>query len=139
MVDDATVKVLERHWEEGWNAYDLETIMAPMAENVVFSSPFVRTLLGVPTKTTIEGYAALRTYVADALRRTPGISYTLDATYVGTDSVILAYTFRRPDGTTNTGSDSMRLNGENKVAEWRCHYAFVPHGAGASGADTGSP
>jgi SnoaL-like domain len=132
MVDDATVNVLRRHWEEGWNARDLETIMAPMAEHIVFSSPFVPTLLGDPTRTTIEGYGALRTYVGDALRRTPGVSYTLDATYVGTDSVILAYSFRRPDGTTNTGSDSMRVDGNDKVVEWRCHYAFVQPEAGES-------
>lgn len=126
MVDDATTKVLQRHWEEGWNAYDLDKIMAPMAEDVVFSSPFVATLTGDSAKTAIDGYAALRSYIADSLRRVPGISYTLDATYVGTDSVILAYTFRLPDGTERTGSDSMRVNGANKIVDWRCHYPFVP-------------
>ena len=31
VLDDATVQMLARHWEEGWNRGDLETIMAPFA------------------------------------------------------------------------------------------------------------
>jgi len=56
MLDDATVQDLQRHWDEGWNAGDLATIMAPFAADVVFSSPFVPRLTGDPAKTTINGY-----------------------------------------------------------------------------------
>jgi hypothetical protein len=125
MLDDATVKHLQRHWEDGWNAYDLARIMAPMDEDVVFSSPFVPRLTGDPAKTTIDGYAALRSYIEDSLRRVPDIRYTLNATYVGTDSLVLAYTFRLPDGTERTGADSMRVGADGKVVEWRCHYPFA--------------
>src|SRR5260370_17911604 len=60
MLDDATVEDLRRHWDEGWNAGDLDTIMAPFAADVIFSSPFVPRLTGDPEKTTIGGYDALR-------------------------------------------------------------------------------
>ena len=126
MVDDATVKELQRHWEEGWNRGDVDTIMEPFANDVVFSSPFVTRLTGDPAKTTIEGHDALRSYVADSLQRVPGIRYTLDATYVGTDAVVLAYTCHLPDGSDKTGADSMRVDRDNKVVEWRCHYTFSP-------------
>jgi hypothetical protein len=126
MLDDATVKRLGRHWEEGWNAYDLETIMAPFGENVVFSSPFVSRLTGDPEQTTITGYEAMRSYVANSLRQVPGISYTLDATYVGTESVILMYTFRLPDGMEATGADSIRVDANGKVVDYRCHYTISP-------------
>ena len=98
--------------------------MEPMGEKVVFSSPFVATLTGDPAQTAIEGYAALRSYIADSVRRTTGIAYTLDKTYIGTDSVILTYTFRLPDGSEKTGSDIMRVDATNQVVEWRCHYPF---------------
>jgi hypothetical protein len=126
MVDNATVTMLQRHWEDGWNSYDLDTIMGPMSENVVFSSPFVATLTGDPENSSIEGYEALRSYIENSLRRTRGISYTLENTFVGTDSVILAYRFRLPDGTEKTGSDIMRLDTTSKIVEWRCHYPFAP-------------
>jgi hypothetical protein len=125
MLDDATVKQLQSHWAEGWNAYDLEKIMAPMGEDVVFSSPFVSTLKGDPAQTTVDGYGALRAYVVDSLIRVPGIAYTLDTTYVGPDTVILAYTFRLRDRTERTGADLMRVGPNGKVVEWRSHYSFA--------------
>ncbi len=123
MLDDATVEDLRRHWDEGWNAGDLATIMAPFATGVVFSSPFVPRLTGDQAKMTIDGYDALRSYVDYALRRAPGIRYTLDATYAGTDTVVLVYTCRAPDGTVRHGADSMRVGAAGKVVEWRCHYS----------------
>jgi hypothetical protein len=123
MLDDAIVQDLQRHWDEGWNSGDLATIMASFADDVVFSSPFVPTLTGDPAKTTIDGYDALSSYVDHALGRAPGIRYTLDATYAGTDAIVLAYTCRSPDGTVRRGADSMRVGVAGKVVEWRCHYS----------------
>jgi hypothetical protein len=125
MIDDATAEDLRRHWDEGWNGEDLDTIMAPFADDVVFSSPFVPTLTGDPAKATITGHDALRSYVDRALRIHPGIRYTLDATYAGTDTVVLVYTFRHPEGTVGHGADSMRVDASGKVAEWRCHYPLA--------------
>ena len=39
VLDAATVESLCRHWDDGWNRADLATIMAPFADDVVFSSP----------------------------------------------------------------------------------------------------
>lgn len=127
MVDDALVADLGRHWEQGWNGEDVDTIMAPYAPDVVFSSPFVERLTGDPERTTITGYDAVREYVAASLRRVPGIRYTLDATYAGTDGVVLLYTVHLPNGTDKTGADVMRLNDKGQIVDWRCHYhAFSP-------------
>ena len=122
VLDDATVHMLARHWEDGWNRGDLETIMAPFAQDVVFSSPGVSMMTGDPAKTTIEGADALREYIDGALRRTRGISYTLQATYAGTDSVILVYACGFPDGAQKPGADLMRVDRDRMVVEWRCHY-----------------
>jgi hypothetical protein len=123
MVDPSTVDELRRHWDEGWNAEDVDVIMEPFASDVVFSSPFIARVSGDPTRTTIEGRDDLRAYVAHALRRTPGIRYTLHGTYAGSDAVVLVYSCVLPDGTARTGADSMRVDGTGKVVEWRCHYA----------------
>jgi ketosteroid isomerase-like protein len=124
MLDAETVNSLERHWEDGWNGCDVDTIMAPLAEDVVFVSPFVARLTGDAAQTSIHGHDALRDYVADAVRRAGDIRYRLDATYAGSESVILAYTCRFPDGSERTGADSMRTDASGKVVDWRCHYTF---------------
>jgi hypothetical protein len=126
MLDDATVKRLERDWEDGWKAYDLETIVAPYGDDIVFTSPFVSRLTGDPEQTTITGYEAMRTYVAESLRRVPGMSITLDSTYVGTDSVILMHTIRLPDGTQVSGADFMRVDEDGKVVDYRSHFTISP-------------
>lgn len=126
MIDDATSKMLARHWEEGNNACDVEMVVEPFAKNVVLNSPFVSRLSGDPAKTTIEGRDAVREYIANSFRQVPDIRYTLDNTYVGTDSIILLYTCHLPDGRTANGSDFMRVDSEGKVVEWRCHYPFSP-------------
>lgn len=123
MLDDAAADELRRHWDEGWNGYDLDTIMAPFADEVVFSSPAVAMVTGDPDKRLIEGAAALREYVAYALGRTPGIAYALDATYVGSDDIVILYTCTYPDGRpAKSGADTMRVNDAGKIVEWRCHY-----------------
>jgi hypothetical protein len=126
MIDDATVERLKRSWEDGWKAYDRETIVAPFGDNIVFTSPFVSRLTGDPEQTTITGYAAMRSYTADSLRRVPGMSITLDSTYVGTDSVVLMHTIRLPDGTHVSGADFMRVDEDGKVVDYRSHFTISP-------------
>jgi hypothetical protein len=125
MIDEATARQLGKHWEDSWNAQDADLIMEPMAKEIVFSSPFVSKLLRDPNTWTVEGYDAVRSYMAESLRRVTGISYRLDTVYIGADTVVLAYTFTLPDGTKKTGADSMRINREGKVVDWRSQYPFV--------------
>ena len=120
MIDEEQAKELGRHWHAGWNSADVPTIMAPFAENIVFHSPFVSRYTGGPSR--IEGRDALQSYVTDALQRRPGIRYTLDATYVSTDSLVLVYTVHLPEGMDQPGADSMRVDEVGKVVEWRSHY-----------------
>jgi hypothetical protein len=126
MPDATTVERLCHHWHDGWNGEDLEMIMAPFAEGVVFSSPFVPRITGDPAKATIEGHEALRAYLANALARTPGIRYELHGTYVGADGIVLVYTAVLPNGTVHHGADWMRVDPSGQVTEWRCHYTVDP-------------
>lgn len=128
VLDQATAKKLGRHWEDGWNRRDLATIMDVFAKDVVFSSPAVPRGTGDPKQTTIRGYDALNKYIAHSLSQpSSGGRYTLDATYSGTDSVILQYSCRDAKGkVTCRGSDSFRVGPDGKVVEWRCHYTVGP-------------
>jgi hypothetical protein len=122
MLDSTTVGALRRHWEEGWNREDVETIMEPFAKDVVFSSPFITELTGDPAKTTIQGRDTLRDYVAGSFESHPGIRYTLQASHAGSDSIVLIYTAHLPDGSDLPGADYMRVDQAGEVVEWRCHY-----------------
>ena len=88
-----------------WNESDIETDHgARSPPDVVFSSPFVSRLTGDESPCDDRGFDAVRQYVVDSfVRATPGIRYTLDASYAGTDSVVLVYTVHHPDGTDEAG------------------------------------
>src|SRR3954452_25169159 len=123
MLDPTTVTRLEQHWLEGWNGEDVDVIMAPYASDVVFTSPFIGPVSDDPDRASIRGREALRDYVDRALKRTPGIRYTLDGTFVGADAVVLLYSCRLPDGSVKRGADSMRVNGDGQIVDWKCHYS----------------
>ena len=125
MISDEVVAELGRHWEQGWNGCDVDTIMSPFAADIVFSSPFVPKLTGDAQKSTIDGYDALRRYVEDALEHAGDVRYSLDSAFAGTDTVVLVYRCHLPDGRTQPGADTMRVR-DGKVVEWRCHYASDP-------------
>jgi SnoaL-like domain len=125
VIDAATLERLAHHWDAGWNGADVDVIMAPFAEGVVFSSPFVPRLTPDGSDT-IEGRDELRAYVVDALDRASDVRYTLHDTFAGTDTVVLVYTCHLPGGVDKPGADLMRLDGDGQIAEWRCHYGTDP-------------
>ncbi len=126
MLDDATLERLAHHWEAGWNGRDLDLIMEPFADDIVFSSPYVAKQLGDPARDTVEGRGDLEAYVAAALERAGDVRYTLRHRFAGTDSLILLYTCHLPGGADREGTDFMRLDAGGKVVEWRCHYDSDP-------------
>ncbi len=126
MLDDATLERLAHHWEAGWNGRDLDLIMEPFADDIVFSSPYVAKQGGDPARDTVEGRGDLEAYVAAALERAGDVRYTLRHRFAGTASLILLYTCHLPGGADREGTDFMRLDAGGKVVEWRCHYDSDP-------------
>jgi len=126
VIEDGIVAGIARHWDEGWNGADVDVIMAPFADDVVFASPFLPRLTGDPDQRTIGGAPALRQYVVDALARASDVRYTLHQALAGTDTVVLVYTCHMPDGSDKPGADLLRVDPDGKVVEWRCHYATDP-------------
>lgn len=124
-VDADRIEALGRHWEDGWNGEDVDVITEPFAPDVTFRSPFVGRIAEDEGRTAIEGLEAVRQYVSDSfVRATPGIRYTLDASYACTDSVVLLYTVHHPTGGDRPGADYMRLDADGRVTDWRSHYPF---------------
>ena len=126
MLDAALVARLAHHWEAGWNGRDVDLIMAPFAPGIVFSSPYVPKQVGDPSRTTVEGFDAVRDYVAAALERAGDVRYTLHECYSGTTTVVLVYTCHLPGGVDRPGADLMRVAPDDTVVEWRCHYTSDP-------------
>ena len=126
VIADDVVARLVRHWDDGWNGRDVDVIMAPFAEGVVFTSPGIPKITGDPagarsTARTRCGATWSRRSPAPATSR-----YTVERALAGVDTVVLVYTCHLPDGTDRPGADLMRVDAAGEVVEWHCHYATDP-------------
>jgi len=77
-----------RAWIAGWNARDLEAILAHYADDVIFSSPKALQITG---RAQVVGKAALRAYWEKALAKAPDLRFDLETVYVGADAITIAY------------------------------------------------
>eukprot|EP01102_Stenamoeba_stenopodia_P016760 TRINITY_DN588_c0_g1_i2.p2 TRINITY_DN588_c0_g1~~TRINITY_DN588_c0_g1_i2.p2 ORF type:complete len:126 (+),score=21.99 TRINITY_DN588_c0_g1_i2:250-627(+) len=77
-------------WLDAWNRHDLDAIMTHYSDEVIFASPFVKSLLD-NEQGTIVGKDALRKYFETALRNFPDLHFTLDNVMTGANSLVVTY------------------------------------------------
>jgi hypothetical protein len=78
-------------WVKGWNDHNLNTIMSSYAEELEFSSPKVRMILGENKNNTIRSKGELSTYFSAGLERFPNLKFKIIDFTVGDNKVILEY------------------------------------------------
>jgi hypothetical protein len=85
-----------REWIAGWNAHDLDAVLAHFHDDAVFTSPIAAQL--VPASGgVIRGKAALRAYWTEGLKRNPELHFTLLAVYVGVNTLAIHYLRQKGD------------------------------------------
>ncbi|HVZ30043.1 MAG TPA: nuclear transport factor 2 family protein [Asticcacaulis sp.] len=77
-------------WYDSWNRHDLEAIMALYADDIRFTSPYVRTL-GFADSGTLTSKADLQRYFEVGLSRIANLHFEPVANCVGADSHTLVY------------------------------------------------
>jgi uncharacterized protein (TIGR02246 family) len=90
MLTQAEARELADHWIDAWNDHDLERILAHYADDVLFSSPFIRKI-GTSSSGAVRGKDALVAYFTAALAKYPTLTFHLRAVFRGIDSVTLLY------------------------------------------------
>lgn len=89
-MDAAVATDLARRWERAWNAHDLEAVLALVADDVVFTSPYAtRVLPG--SDGVLRGRDALRGYWGRGLALLPDLHHRVEKVFAGVDTVVLAY------------------------------------------------
>ncbi|MFZ5962907.1 nuclear transport factor 2 family protein [Thalassococcus sp. BH17M4-6] len=88
-----------RAWAAGWNAHDLDRIMAHYADEIVFRSRKAVALTGMGE---VIGKPALRRYWAEALRRQPDLAFEIEEVFEGHRMLVILYTNQRGVRTTET-------------------------------------
>ncbi|WP_340314448.1 nuclear transport factor 2 family protein [Rhizorhabdus argentea] len=87
---DLDTTTFAAQWCAGWNAHDLDRVLAHFHEDVVFTSPVAASLLP-ETAGVLRGKAALRSYWAEGLRRIPDLHFTVEAVFAGINTLVIQY------------------------------------------------
>ena len=78
-------------WVKGWNDHNLNTIMSSYAEELEFSSPKIRMILGENKNNIIRSKEELNTYFSVGLERFPNLKFKIIDFTVSGNKVILDY------------------------------------------------
>jgi len=119
------VEQFATEWIEAWNRHDLDAILSHYADDVVFTSPFVVTLLGIPDGT-VRGKAALRTYFAKGLAAYPALHFESMRVLSGVDSVVLYYRSVKD----LTAAEVMAFDDRGLIVRVQAHYTATDRGDG---------
>jgi len=75
-------------WISDWNSKDVEAVLGRFSENVVFTSPRSKAIVG---SARIEGKSRLRGYWTKAIHRIQAIRFTLDYAISDGDRMSIVY------------------------------------------------
>jgi hypothetical protein len=78
-------------WVKGWTDHNLNAIMSSYAEELEFSSPKIRAVLGENENNTISSKRELNTYFSAGLERFPNLKFKIMDFTVSDNKVILEY------------------------------------------------
>ncbi|GAA1445335.1 nuclear transport factor 2 family protein [Leifsonia poae] len=92
MISDA--RAFADDWLAGWNAHDLDAVLAHFSDDAVFTSPVARQLLD-GSDGVLRGKAAIREYWEEGLRRIPDLRFEIVDVYAGLDTVVINYRNQR--------------------------------------------
>lgn len=90
----AVARAFADAWLTGWNAHDLDAVLAHFHEDATFTSPVARQLLE-NSDGVLRGKAAIRAYWQEGLRRIPELHFEIVDVYAGLDTVVINYRNQR--------------------------------------------
>ena len=90
MFTTAKANEFARQWIESWNAHDIGRMMSHYSSDIIFSSPFVKKIVGNESGM-LQGREELRKYFEAGLAKFPALEFHLRVVLLGMETVTLVY------------------------------------------------
>ena len=78
-------------WVKAWNDHNLDAILSLYADEVEFSSPKIKVILGENKNCTITSKTELRKYFSAGLKRFPNLKFNITDFTVSRNKLVLEY------------------------------------------------
>ena len=109
---------LAEQWIAGWNAHDLDLILAHYEDGIELTSPVAAQLLATPDGKVI-GKANLKAYYRRGLEAYPELHFHLNDLLLGVSSVVLYYTNQKGTHT----AEFMEFSANGKISRVVANYS----------------
>ena len=116
-MDETFASQFAEDWIKAWNTHDLDHILSHYAEEFTMSSPAIVQIAREPSGT-LKGKTAVGAYWRKALEMLPDLRFEWVETYVGVDSLIIAY--KGVNG--RPAAEFFLFNAERLVIKSIAHY-----------------
>jgi hypothetical protein len=125
-MDRQQAEAYANRWIAAWNRLDIQEVLATFTEDVVFSSPRAKEVLGVPT---IHGKQAMREYWEAGLPGVQNLRFTLVRTIWDEQRLELAIIYdREVNGQRGRAVEIMQFDGQGRVMSGEVFHGVIPHG-----------
>ena len=113
-----------REWAQGWNARDLDCVLAHFSDAIVFSSPKAVDAVGQPT---VRGKPALRAYWERALTQISALEFMVVAVMWDGSARRLAIIYdRRVNGRSDRAIELLTFDAKGLVTAGEVFYGVSP-------------
>ena len=90
MIDRIWAEAFAEEWIAGWNAHDLERVLAHYTDDFEMTSPLIVQRMGVPNGR-LKGKEAIRAYWGQGLAATPQLHFNLLDVIIGVNALAIVY------------------------------------------------
>jgi hypothetical protein len=90
-MDDTFVKEHIRRWTKAWNDHNIKEVLSLYSENILFSSPKVKSVYTNRTSATITNKKDLEEYFCSGLKKFPMLHFTPVDYFLKNQKVIFEY------------------------------------------------
>jgi SnoaL-like domain len=90
-MDDTFVKEHIRRWTKAWNDHNIKEVLSLYSENILFSSPKVKSVYSNRTSATITNKKDLEEYFCSGLKKFPMLHFTTVDYFLKNQKLIFEY------------------------------------------------
>lgn len=90
MIDRIWAEAFAEEWIAGWNAHDLERVLAQYTEDFEMTSPLIVQRMGIANGK-LKGKEAVRSYWGQGLAATPQLHFNLLEVIIGVNALAIVY------------------------------------------------
>jgi hypothetical protein len=112
-MDDTFVKEHIRRWTKAWNDHNIKEVLSLYSENILFSSPKVKSVHPNRTSATITNKKDLEEYFCAGLKKFPMLHFTPVDYFLKNQKVIFEY---------NATPDKFEFNNDGLIEKSSVYY-----------------